>query len=179
MTTISAEKIDVPDHIVSLLKICPEELCQPIYDLCWVMPKMVRMSEAAIRKKAKPNEVLDRLRLAFWDEVNRSIVHVRPFRLNQVIKGCCTRKQFFSYYTADRHKLMWIVTPPKSYALAMRQILNHSIRELERITLTPVTEQLKSPEGNESLNLMLNLLETNLTLIDGNLALHQKISRSV
>jgi hypothetical protein len=174
MTTISAEKIDIPDHIVSLLKICPEELCQPIYDLCRVMPKMVRMSEAAIRKKAKPNEVLDRLRLAFWDEANRSILQRKPFRLNQVIRGCCSRTKFFSGYAADRYQLMWLVTPPKSYALAMRQVLSHSIKELERIVQVPVTEHMQSSTSLESIGLIIRMLE--LGSFNGWLALDAEIN---
>lgn len=159
MTAVAKEKINVPGHISSLLQICPEEMSQPIYELCRLMPKMVRMSEASIRKKAKPNEVLDRLRLAFWDEVNRSILQGKPFRLNQVIRGCCSRRQFFANYVANRYQLMWVVTPPKSYALAMRQVLSHSIKELERIVQAPVTDHIQSSTRLESLGLIIRMWE--------------------
>jgi hypothetical protein len=154
-----SEKTAAPAHIVALLKICPEELCLPINELCQVMPKMIRMSEASIRKKVKPNDVLDRLRLAFWDEVNRSILKGRRVRLRKVLRGCCTRQKFLDIYLSDRRCLLWLITPPKNYALSMRQIVARWTAQMLDILSQPVAVHLAAPNGVEALNLLLRIVE--------------------
>ena len=155
------ENIDAPSHIVSLLKICPEELYLPIYELCQVMPKTIRMSEAAIRKKIKPTQTLDRLRLAFWDQVNMSIMTDKRIRLNKFIRGCCSRRQFLECYISDRKGLLWLITPPKSYSLAMRKILASSVDTLDELVKTPISEHLETPAGLRKIDLILRLFEIN------------------
>ena len=102
------------------------------------MPGMLRLPEHAIRKKVRPSETTDRLRMAFWDEYNRAVHNRRRMNISNILRGVCSQGVWDRIYQTDRHKLLWIITPPKSYSLSMRQIAYRGLETLSQVMDRPI-----------------------------------------
>ena len=154
------KELTAPGHILSILEICPAELTPHIHDLCGSMSKMLRMTESSVRKKVKPTELFDRIRLSFWIEVNKSLVSRRRIKLNAIIRGCCSSRVFMQILKNERRFLLWILTPPKDYVLAMRQILKQSTAEILKLVSGECLAAQNLGPSLKSLNVTLRILES-------------------
>ncbi len=116
----------------SSFDIYPEELLEPIEIMLLALPKISKLREHDIRKKVKPTEFLDRLRISFWMEYQKAFKDNRRMKLNKIYASICTKSYFKNNVVTDRYKLLWLITQPHSYNLEMRRIANNSLFEISQ-----------------------------------------------
>jgi len=56
-----------------------------------------------------------------------------------IVKNISSNQIFDAIYTRDRHKALWLMTPPKSYATSMRRILDMGMDKLLEVMTHPLT----------------------------------------
>ena len=126
----------------SIINVVPTRLIPVLEEIKVRMPKTLLLPEYELRKKIKPSETHDRLRLSFWDEFNKVAGHNKKMSLDCIIRGACSYSVWVAQYERDCRKILWIVTPPKSYALAMRQILDHGIEKMLQVVQLPIRDEV-------------------------------------
>lgn len=113
--------------------------------------KYLQMTERGLKKVLKPKETICRLRLAFWDEFNRSLENATQMKVDRIIRGVCTKEHFYSVVLLDPKMLAWVVTPPLDHMIAQRELLDLATSRLRDIVKAPIviTETKRFPNGTE------------------------------
>jgi hypothetical protein len=102
---------------------------------------MLHYPEHSIRKKVKPTELDDRIRLAFWNEYNRKAGKHKRMNLRNVLRNLCSKKTWNSEYKSNRYKILWIVTPPQSNEFVRKQILLRSLKGKLKAVCQPIRDK--------------------------------------
>lgn len=121
----------------SLINMVPTKLAPLLHQLKTKMPKMHNMTEAAIRKAAEVTDRDDRVRIAFWDEYDRATTTRQKMSLGRILTGNIPLETWMSVYERQPMKLLFIITPIKSYATAMKAILDRGVNRLQEIINLP------------------------------------------
>lgn len=124
----------------SLFVLAPEEMHATMEECFLRMPRLVMQHEAEIRRVCNPTPRDDYVRLNFWDEYNKATSFDPPRRMTWkgILKNAITREAFDATYIGNRHKMIWLITPPKSYADTMKRILNRSLDKLTEVLDQPI-----------------------------------------
>lgn len=135
-----------PHQESSLLNVAPLKLVPLIMRVRESLPEIAVASEDWLRKYLKPDERDERLRLSFWDEYNivTAGTYKRRMRLESVLSGICNNTTWEKIYACNDKKLLWVLTPPKSYVQSMNYILHLGTERLSEIMSLPIRDE----EGN-------------------------------
>jgi len=135
-----------PHQESSLLNVAPLKVVPLIMRVRESLPEIAVASEDWLRKYLKPDERDERLRLSFWDEYNlvTAGTYKRRMRLESILSGICNNNTWEKIYACNDKKLLWVLTPPKSYVQSMNYILHLGTERLSEIMSLPI----KDEEGN-------------------------------
>lgn len=118
-------------------------------------PKLFVQPEKELRRNCEVEEIDERLRLAFWDEYNMATGLNRGMSLENVMRGICSIEFWKSHYERDKKKLIWIITPPVSYARSMQFILHKGLDRLQEIMELPI----RNKQGNVDLRAVTQIIK--------------------
>lgn len=129
-----------PENPRSLLNIAPEKFVPTIRDCYCRSPKLIVQAEHKIREYTKPDDRDDIIRMAFWDAYNRATLPNPPKRMtvSDINRGYVADNLFLNRYIGNRVKMLWIITPPRSYADTMRRLLDRSLDRLMEVVDMPM-----------------------------------------
>lgn len=122
------------DNPVSIINMCEEALSRAIQG---IPPRYLRLTETQLRKEVKPDEVLCRLKLSFWDEYERAQEKKRKIHAVKVFSGVCQKEHFYDVVLTDPLKVCWMVTPPVDHMLQLREILDLGLMQMRRMIQLP------------------------------------------
>ena len=135
-----------PHQESSLLNVAPLKVVPLIMRVRESLPEIAVASEDWLRKYLKPDERDERLRLSFWDEYNivTAGTYKRRMRIESILSGICNNNTWEKIYACNDKKLLWVLTPPKSYVQSMNYILHLGTERLSEIMSLPI----KDGDGN-------------------------------
>lgn len=127
----------------SLVNIVPESMREPIRQLYANYPKLLLQSEHTIKKTVKPDDRDELFRMNFWEEYNRCTISNPPRVMSMIgiTKEYLPHQAFIARYVRVRAKLLWLITPPRSYADTMRQLLTKSLDKLIEVVDQPILKK--------------------------------------
>ena len=129
--------------------------------LCNLVPKKVR--EAILNpdlprhylQMAEPTLILHlekhleardyRIRLAFWDEYNAAIQEDRVMRIDTMIVKVTNVAYFYRVFLHNKYKVIFLLQPPASYKITMRELLNFSLNRMREIIALPLMDKKNQP----------------------------------
>ena len=126
-----------PDALVNKL---PDRLVPILERVRVKLPRWLARTEHDLRKYCEPDERDERVRLSFWDEYNAATAAGKKMSLQSVITGATSWESWVSAYEPSDIKMIWILTPPVSYSMAMRQILHRGTERLLEIMSLPIMD---------------------------------------
>jgi len=121
----------------SLINLVPPDFAEYIAS---VPPKYFTMSERELETELEPDEILNKLKLRFWDEWQVCILSGTTTKLpiNAIFYGVCTEEFFYDKVIADPKGLAWVITPPTDYVVTMRDVLRQGLARLKEIVELPI-----------------------------------------
>lgn len=133
----------------SLVNIVPEELKLALKSI----PRdLVFMDEKALKKKVKPSDTLNYVRLNFWLEYNRAQQRRGNMSVAAIIRGVGHKEWLYNVVFKDPVKMAWVVTPPTDYAIIQQDILHAGLDKLRQALRVPLYIETRvettDPEGN-------------------------------
>jgi hypothetical protein len=128
-----------PENPDSLLNRVPPRLVPVLERVRNKLPRTLMLTEREIKMQCKPDERDERVRLSFWDEYNASTAAGKRMAINSIICGAVSWETWVSAYEPNNKRMLWIFTPPTSYAMQMRHILHKGTERLLEIMNLPIT----------------------------------------
>lgn len=130
-----------PHNPNALINRIPDRLKPILERVKAKLPRTLMSSEKDVREYCKPDERDERVRLSFWDEYNAATAAGKQMSLQSIICGSCSWETWVTTYEPNNRKMLWVLTPPVSYAMAMRQILHRGTERLLEIMNLPITDK--------------------------------------
>lgn len=127
-----------PDNPSALINKIPDRLIPVLERVKAKLPRTLMQTEREVREYCEPDERDDRVRLSFWDEYNAATAAGKRMSLQSIICGACSWETWVTTYEQSNKKMLWVFTPPVSYAMAMRQILHRGTERLLEIMNLPI-----------------------------------------
>jgi len=141
-TSLSILDVDNPKSLINLV---PRDFRVRLES---VPRRYFEMTEDDLREVVEPDDILDRLRLRFWDEWQVALLS--GFDVNMSIKavyyGVCTEEFFYAKVLQHAESLAWLVTPPTDYVVTMRDVLKKGIERLSDIISLPLIRRTPMKE---------------------------------
>lgn len=88
------------------------------------------------REKKIPTPTDNRLRIAFWNEYNRSQELGEKFNVSHVYAGVCQGAFFYGEYLSRPENVAWMVCPPADYTTVLEETLTFGLEQLRDILNT-------------------------------------------
>lgn len=130
-----------PQNPDALMNRLPPRLTSVLERVKNKLPRTLMMTEREIRNHCKPDERDERVRLSFWDEYNAATASGKKMALQSIICGAVSWETWVTAYEPDNKRMLWIFTPPTSYAVQMRHILYKGTERLLEIMNLPITNK--------------------------------------
>jgi hypothetical protein len=124
----------------SLISKLPDRMVPILERIRHRLPRFLARPEHDLRIYCKPDERDERVRLSFWDEYNAATAAGKKMSLQSIITGSTSWESWVAIYEPSDMKMIWILTPPVSYAMAMRQILHKGTERLLEIMNLPIMD---------------------------------------
>lgn len=134
------------DDPASLVNIAPPELEHFIVN---IPEELMGLDEKELHTRVKPDDMLCRLRIAFWDEYQQAHNTGCQMLMANIVRGCCTQEYFYKWVAAKPLKMRWIIQVPKNYYLAMREMLDLGLGKLREILDLPIMIEKKIKTGKD------------------------------
>lgn len=125
----------VPDKMRPLMRLIREKI-----------PSVHMMTEASLREAAHADDQDDRVRIAFWDEYDRACTNNTKMLLSRFLQGTIPLETWLAVYERNPYKFLFVITPIKSYAQAMRALLNRGLDRLNDILALPIVRSDGKPD---------------------------------
>lgn len=131
---------DNPNSVINLVPPYVQEILRQ------VNPEYLEKDENELRRVLKPTAIMNRLRINFWDEYDFAASTKRNMRMTKVYQGVCHVDYWLKHVCKNPVFFAWISCPPVNYELAMKDLLDESIRQLRRIVTADIVD------GNGKMN---------------------------
>lgn len=133
---ISIYDMDNPNSILQMVK-HSKPLAQAVLKADQVL---MLMDEGSLRTKLAPSAIDNRLRLAFWLEVDKCINSngAHQFSEQLVFAGIVTKEVWQKKYLTNAKKMAWILTPVGNYESSMMEALETGVSQLRKILSAPL-----------------------------------------
>ncbi len=109
-----------------------------------IPPRMLTMSEDALRKAANITDVEEHTRLAFWDEFGMAQDQKAKMRMENVYR-VTNRMYFYREIVGKTTKLAYMLTPPSQYRYKMREMLEMSHRRMREVLNLSILDKRGNP----------------------------------
>jgi hypothetical protein len=86
-----------------------------------------------------------RIRLAFWDEYNAAITEDRVMRIDQFVVKVTNIAYFYRIFLANKYKVIFLLQPPGSYKINMRELLHFGLNRMREIISLPLLDKKGQP----------------------------------
>lgn len=116
----------IPDALKKALKDIPLEL--------------LGCSEERLVQQVGPSQVLEMLRLSFWDEYSIAVDNGRKMQINRVYGPICSREFFYREVVGNPLFLGYIIRPTLDYTFKMRELLEIGHRRFREVLHLPLHE---------------------------------------
>lgn len=118
----------LPAHMRDAIKALPSEYLQ--------------LTEDEIETKWRIKPIARIIRISFWKEyVSAQTQYGRPMSMTKVYSGVCSKQHFHNYIVAKPEHLLWVITPPVDFQLAMEEALYAGVKLMRQIfNAKPVME---------------------------------------
>lgn len=130
-----------PENPDALVNKVPPRLVPVLERVRNKLPRTLMLTEREIKMQCKPDERDERVRLSFWDEYNASTAAGKRMAINSIICGAVSWETWVSAYEPNNKRMLWIFTPPTSYAMQMRHILYKGTERLLEIMNLPIEDK--------------------------------------
>ena len=109
------------------------------------------MSQVDLEKKVRPDDIMNRLKLRFWDEWQVALLSgvETKVEISSVYYGVCTEEYFYAKVLSKPKVLAWVITPPIDYVVTMRDVLRQGIERLSDIIRLPLVQKTPMKERGE------------------------------
>lgn len=104
--------------------------------------ELIMLTEKALKKKANPDELTCRLRIAFWDEYQQAVDAGRIISAARIMRGLTFTEFFYREILSDPLKVAWIVKPPQDFLMTLRDLLYIGLDRLREILEMPIIEKV-------------------------------------
>lgn len=126
-----------PDNPSSLVSKAPPRIKSIVLRVAGLIASNNQKQEFTLNQQTQPTERDMRLRLNFWDEYNYATACNLPMRMSAILQTTMPLEDWIGFYESNDKKMAYIFTAPKSYANAMRGILQKGLDRLEEIMSLP------------------------------------------
>lgn len=103
-------------------------------------PELLEAAEDDLREKLRPCDLLQRIKISFWDEYNRAQRDGDLMRQNSVVNGVCTLPTFHTK-TRDPLAVAWVISPPVSQMIVRKQLIKLGFDRLREVMDLPLYEE--------------------------------------
>lgn len=103
------------------------------------------MTEKQMEALAKPSELEDQIRLAFWDEYFVSQDNCTTIDTSRVYGRLCTKDYFYKTIVHQPVKFAYILMPPAQYMYRMRSLLDLAHKRFRQILEMPLKDGKNVP----------------------------------
>lgn len=103
--------------------------------------EILELSDSELKTKAKIDLELERLRVSFWTEFDRSDRTETPMNVNNIVSGVCAPTYFTKHILVNSFKLAYICRPPSNIAIAAEELLLFSMEQVREIMALPHTDE--------------------------------------
>jgi hypothetical protein len=119
----------VPDLVAKEMEKLPDDL--------------LLMTEEEFEKQHKPDDLLFRLKLKFWDEWQQCLMGFKhQINLGAITYGICTKEYFYKVVIQNQEYLAWVIMPPTDYATAMQEVLYRGMARLREAVSLPFVQKI-------------------------------------
>lgn len=96
---------------------------------------------------AKPNTVVERLRVAFWNEYGRVQDHGNLQKMDdrRIYGQCCTKHYWYTIVLESKAFLAFIIRPPANYEIRVEEMLNLGLDKLRQVLKLPIKDIKQQP----------------------------------
>lgn len=135
----------VRDDERSVINLVPGAVSEALLGTSKARPELFQMDERTLLKQLREEEMLptptdNRLRLAFWNEYDRSQERRGMMDMVAVYAGVCNKSYFYGRYLTRPEKMAWLVCPPASYEVVATEALSFGLEQLREILSLPVKD---------------------------------------
>lgn len=109
-------------------------------------PELFKMDEMTLRRRVKPDAVLEKLRLNFAEEYARAIMGRRIINLHNVTRNV-TYREYFEDVLDDPKRTCWMVRPPADLRLTQRYLLGLVYRTIEEWIAIPPRRRIEETKN--------------------------------
>jgi hypothetical protein len=134
---ISIYDMDNPNSILQLVK-HSKPLAQAVLKADQIL---MLMDEGTLRQKLGPSAIDNRLRLAFWVEVDNALNAGASFVEQRVYAGIVTKEVWNKKYLTNPKKMAWLLTPVGNYESSMMEALETGVSQLRKILSAPIFDE--------------------------------------
>lgn len=85
---------------------------------------LLELSEVELRKRLKPDALLNKVRISFWEEYSQACWDKRKMRTASIANGNCTTNTLVNTIFEDPRKLAWVLCPVSTYSSTMVETLD-------------------------------------------------------
>jgi len=126
-----------PNDPFSVINMAPPSLRAAIRS---IPPEIMKMDELILRRRVKPEPILEKLRLNFAEEYARAIIGRRVLNMQNVTRNV-TYREHYEQILSDPLKVCWMVRPPADMQMTQKYLLHLVFDTLEMWTqMEPIRE---------------------------------------
>lgn len=127
-----------PRNVINLMSHFMKEHALAIPTRYWEMSETELQAEV-FGQDSRPDTILNRLRIAFWDEYERCQKELCQMEVRRIISNICPQPYFIKKVVPVAAHFAWVLTPPPSYMASVKEVLNFSLdRQREVLLVSPV-----------------------------------------
>lgn len=127
----------------SLINIVPDEIRAAMLRLKASKEDLFLRTESQLKAHCRPDALMNRMRLSFWDEYGRAQDRRARMIMSQVVKVNCSKEYFYTKFLPDDKCVAWMIAPPQDLFLIQREMLELGLDAQREILLMPVKQHRK------------------------------------
>lgn len=101
---------------------------------------LIGAPERELRRGYKPDTMMERLKIAFWDEYRAAIRAERNMIVGNIVYGLCGKPYFYDKVVRNREALAWLIAPPPEELMVQRQLLQLGYKRLHEVLKLPFVD---------------------------------------
>jgi len=100
--------------------------------------ELLQMDEADLKKVVNPSASDNRIRLAFWHEVDSAMLAGMKVWLNRVYAGLMTKETFVIRYISNHKRFAWMIRPLPTYESVLEEGTYEGLSQIRKILQAPL-----------------------------------------
>jgi hypothetical protein len=159
---------DNPDSVLNKLS---DSMRAKIYRLSKDQPDLFQLPEADLKKRCRPTESMNRIRLSFWLEYDASCSSRRNMGMDRVYAGCVTKEYFYGKFMDTAECVAWMLCPPVAFEKSLMETISTGHARLREVLDAPLMD------GKGQVNIKLAELMLKIVIASENRLMGTVVSR--